>query len=218
MYAEHNPRIAAHALSSPEGLADVALFTLATIRQPLTIIPVVMQDVYNQGTSSPHLFSFKRQGWEYVEEHMGDLFGQMRIINKYATKRKRAFEALKLFHSIPGLGAVKAGFMAQLCGFEVGCIDSHNLELYGIESKAVEVRKTLKPETIDRKLLEYVELSDKLGGSEHLWNYWCKHVAGTYSGELADDLGTANAVSAWHERCICGDLAPVNPRWMFPEW
>ncbi len=100
--------------------------------------------------------------------------------------------------TLPGLGLVKAGFLAQLYGFKVGCIDSHNASIFQVRVDDYTIRPTMKAETRQRKIREYIDLCYAIGGSDFLWDNWCAYLSGIYA-----NVGTPTDVSAKHVELIC---------------
>jgi hypothetical protein len=75
-------------------------------------------------------------------------------------------EAILLFMRIPNLGMVKAAFCAQMFGFDVACIDSHNIKRLGLPASAVKTPPAkMKPATARKKVAAYVSLTQATGGS-----------------------------------------------------
>jgi hypothetical protein len=96
---------------------------------------------------------------------------------------------------IPGLGMVKAGFILQFMGFDVGCLDTRNIQRERIDINATRIRKDLSPRAQARRLAWY--LRETGGRAQELWDGWCQDVAGTY-GTFQD----ADSVSRVHLDCI----------------
>jgi hypothetical protein len=94
---------------------------------------------------------------------------------------------------------VKAAFLAQCLGFNVACIDSHNIKRLGISPNLVKTPPSgMKPATVRKKVEQYVELTQQ-EGSEYWWNTWCKYVAGNRANRALD---TGDVVSRYHVECI----------------
>ncbi len=104
-----------------------------------------------------------------------------------------------LFMRIPSIGMVKAGFIAQMCGFEVACLDRHNIRMLGLSEAALKVSKKIKPELRLKKIRQYVKLC-RLEGAEYWWDTWCNYVA--EKGGMNKSLPTGDAVSAYHVTSI----------------
>lgn len=194
-----------HALRSDAGMVDLIEFVFATIQQPLSMVPQIRESIGIHGVDSPFLFSYKRQGLQYAIEYAGELRQTIiELIDLYGVDSVDASAlAVDTFFQIPGLGVVKAGFVAQCLGFNVGCIDSHNLVRLGIKPSAVEVRKRLLRNTQLRKIHAYVELCQSIGTAK-LWDDWCAYVAGR---KFNTQFTSGDEVSAFHVSCIVGDFA-----------
>lgn len=211
MYDNDVPIIADHGLSSEKGLLDVIEFVLATIQQSLSVVPQIRHDIGQNGMQSRFLFKNKRDGLMYAEDNIAELLEDIcEIIAKHGQHSETAATyAVLHFFQIPGLGVVKAAFVAQCLGFNTACIDSHNLDRLGISPESVRIRKKLKPRTVVRKIRDYVKLTQQIG-CETLWNDWVAYVAETYTGQFENSLRDAMGVSNFHTRCICGDLSPAG--------
>jgi hypothetical protein len=127
MYNRDMPLLRAHALSSPAGLVDVIAFVLSTIQQPLASCARQMADIRAHGAASVYLFGSKRAGYEYAVEHREVLFAAV----VKAVEVGDVVGAVDVLANVPGLGVVKASFVAQIVGLEVACLDSHNLKRLG---------------------------------------------------------------------------------------
>ena len=191
MYERDNPIIARYMLSSADNFADGTNFVFTTIQQPLTSTVTQMQDIRIHGADSKYLFGSKREGYLYVQKHKKRLHKQMREYVKNGDTEA----ALNMLTSVPGLGIVKAGFVAQLCGMEVACIDSHNCDRLGYARTALRLAKTVKPDTKLKKIRDYISLCKRTGGSQYWWDTWCEYVAGNNANKK---LPTGDAVSAFH--------------------
>jgi hypothetical protein len=94
---------------------------------------------------------------------------------------------------------VKAGFIAQMCGFEVACLDRHNIRMLGLPETALLLNKKVKPELRRSKIRKYVKLCRRQG-SEYWWNTWCNYVA--EKGGMNKSLTTGDAVSKYHVAAV----------------
>jgi hypothetical protein len=70
--------------------------------------------------------------------------------------------------------------------------------MFGIDKKDLTVPKKAKLAEKLRKSHEYMHLCEKLGGTEYLWNNWCKFIADKYPNKFAN----AHAVSRVHVDAI----------------
>lgn len=195
MYDRDMPKMREHALASPDGLADVIGFVLCTIQQPLQSVGNQMRDLRANGADSKYLFGSKRAGYAYALEHKHVLHAA--IIK--ACEVNDAIGAVDVLSNIPGLGIVKAAFVAQICGLEASCLDGHNLKRLGLGEDAFKLAKTVKHETKLAKIKHYLELCSQTGGARHWWNTWCEFVAGNRANR---SLTNADMVSAYHVECL----------------
>jgi hypothetical protein len=195
MYDRDMPRMAKHALASPQGLVDVIGFVLCTIQQPFQRTHIQMADVRQHGAASQYLFGSKRVGYQYALDHADVLHAAI----AKAVDVRDTVGAIDVLTNVPGLGIVKAAFVAQICGLDVACLDTHNLRALGMAEAALKLAKSVKQETKRKKIADYVALCARTGGSRHWWNRWCETVAGS---RFNKSLPTADAVSAYHWECI----------------
>lgn len=198
MYTRDVSAISAHALGTPQGLMDVIEFVLCTIQQPLQQVLPQRLDIVKNKQDSKFLFGSKRDGYKFAQEHKAFLWRVMHDILKRDDSDERKADLIQHFMQVPGLGMVKAAFVVQCIGGGTACIDSHNLKRLGLPETAVKVSSKLKPETIRKKVIAYVQMCDETGGSEYWWNTWCAHVA----GRRGSPLKTADAVSSYHTDAV----------------
>lgn len=103
--------------------------------------------------------------------------------------------ALVALCELPGLNCPKAGFLLQIAWGVGGCIDTRNVKEFGVQPP--EVRKSWPAQRIRETCAEYLALCTKLGGSEFLWDNWCRGAAASFKkwNKSADN---APAVSREH--------------------
>lgn len=190
MYRDHMPTIRDHALASPAGLVDVITFVLLTIQQPFQQVAKQFAAVKAEGADCVYLFGAKRDGYRYAVEHAEVLHAAV----CKAVEVGDTVGAVDVLTNVPNLGMVKASFVAQLCGLDVACLDTHNLKRLGLPETALKLPKTLKPETRRDKIARYVGFCRASGGAEYWWNSWCDYVA----GRRGSPLKSGAEVSAFH--------------------
>jgi hypothetical protein len=195
VYSRDMPIMRAHALASPQGLTDVIGFVLSTIQQPLQSVKAQMLELRANGAQSKYLFGSKRAGYAYALEHKDVLHAAV----KKAVEVNDAIGAVDVLSTIPGLGIVKAAFVAQIVGLEASCLDGHNLKRLGLGEATFKLAKSVKPATKRAKIAKYLSLCSSTGGAEYWWNTWCEYVAGSKANRK---LGTADVVSAYHAECL----------------
>ena len=200
MYDTHAMEISEHALKTPKGLLDVITFVFTTIQQPLSSCKNQLNDIDLHGTESKYLFGSKRAGLKYAMENKTRLFWKVQELQKESLENiDTVCKAVRLFMEVPGLGAVKASFVCQMLGFNVSCIDSHNLNRLGMELKDVTIPNSLTEKTKMKKIKAYVHLTQRKG-TVYWWNSWCDYVAS--KGGMNKALATGNEVSAFHVECV----------------
>ena len=175
MYKTHNKRINTYALKSPENMANVVLMVSQSIQQVWAGVGKQMQDIEANGLDSCFLKNqTKRKLYIELHERKRELW---LALHDYRKGRIDLPDLLCLFQSIHGLGFVKAGFVLQLCTGEVGCLDIHNLRMYGVKATDFLVSATATTATKRRKAELYIATCEKLGGSASLWDVWFEALA-----------------------------------------
>ena len=210
MYQRDCNLIAQYAMTSPDALYDIIEFTLCTINMPLSRVHTQRISIREHGIKSKWVSSQKAKGITYAQENKAELHTLMLNIREVLSSDPYADlspiagitgaqAAVDLFMRIPSIGMVKAGFISQMCGFEVACLDRHNIRMLGLSETALLVSKTIKPELRLKKIRNYVELC-RLKGAEYWWDTWCNYVA--EKGGMNKSLPTGDAVSAYHVTTI----------------
>ena len=174
MYKTHQPRISRFALQSADNMAKVMTMVSLSIQQPWHAVGKQLADVMTVGRKSRFLWGSKGKLFDYVQKHKADLFVSL---HDYKKNRITLAELLVRFAEVDGLGLVKAGFVLQLCLGKVGCLDIHNLRMYGVNPSDFKYGKNATLETKLRIAELYIAMCEKLGGSEKLWDTWCDNLA-----------------------------------------
>lgn len=187
MYRDHMPIIRDAMRADVTVFRRGVMFAVCSIRQATINVPGQLQSLFDpqDGDESP-LFGHKFQAWAYIsdEAKCAALWAKLCTIareNDFSSFHKykpehcsRAIEAL--LH-VPGLGIVKAAFIAQLMGFNVACLDSRNVSREGRNPRAYRTDGK-PPAQLRSKVLAYVE--ETYGKAEHYWDAWCGDVAAAY--------------------------------------
>lgn len=185
--------------ASPKGFVNVVAFTMATIQMPLQTCLMQCQDISVNGYNSKYLWGWKKDGYDYAVAYRNTILHKLDVIRGDYYGQDAAAKAVALLSHTPGLGVVKAGFVAQMLGFDVACLDRHNLRKLGIDERSIKLdAKANEKKRLD-KSKEYVALCNSTGGSEYWWNEWCGFVAGSKYNKRLD---TAEKVSKFHVECI----------------
>lgn len=196
MYAEHVPAIAANMRADAETFLRGCLFAVCSIRQPVINVPAHLDDIERERAQSIYLIGHKREAYRFLVTHRDELWADVCSI----ALGEPAAAILRLC-DIPGIGIVKAGFIAQMLGFDVACIDTRNIQREGRNPRAYrsdgEARK--RTPAFRRKIARYV--ADVGGRAAHYWDTWCNEVGPIYRL-------TGEQMSALHADTICGDAIP----------
>lgn len=169
-------------VKGPDGIVDVVEFVLLTIRNPLSKVHDYRVDVQQNGLASKYLWGTKRPGLQFTLQNKQSMYKVLDYEDD--------IHAVELFLQVPGLGLPKACFAAQCLGFNVMCLDSHNLKRLGVKREP-------------KKLDKYLELGYSEGDAEYWWNTWCGQVAGS---RFNKNLPTADVVSAYHYDTIAMEM------------
>ena len=197
MFSMHQKAISEFALSSNVGLERTFRLVFLSIRQPFHTMQKQMQDVDENGMQSPYLFGWKRSGLAFVRANASTLRETLKAVPEgYGDA-----QALLDVATVPGLGLVKAGFVLQLVTGSAGCIDSHNMERFGLNANAFKYGASASDALKRKKALAYLDACWKAGGCASLWDGWCDYVAAQQPKHWTDGM----EVSKMHETAILGD-------------
>ncbi len=199
MYKPDAYTIADFAAEKPENAFRVGLFVISTINQHFEQVPYMLNDYGRNGTLSAQYMAWQKRGIEELAEQQSTLWDNVRAWQRVG-KRSR-HKALRHMVEYTGFGIIKASFFIQLvlpdCG--IGCLDRHNLRLYGLKASAFSSIPT-STAGLTQKINTYLALCDRLGGSASLWNKWCGYV----SSIRPNVFPTPESVSRLHVQCILG--------------
>lgn len=186
MYREHVAEISASMRGSVDGFKRGILFAVLSIRQPITAVPDQLEQL-DAGDSSP-LFGHKRNAYLYLDENGAELWARV-----LAAPSDRA--AMMALLDVPGLGIVKAGFVLQLLGYNVACLDTRNVKREKRNPRAF--RTDGKPAAkLGAKVTKYLRIVR--GKAEFYWNVWCADVAEVY-GQTAEEISALH-LAAVHRK------------------
>lgn len=200
MFDRDAVRIRTEALRSPEVMAHAIIFAIFTANAPLR-------------------FAVNAMLWLRGRDITGLQYGQLTVADKSfmaaaMTSSKLAWAqnvlatkdtlhaaflelpAIDFWHllldTVPGLGMVKAAFAVQMLYNELGCLDTHNLRVMGIDRNAVNGKTA-------SKRAGYLDLQS-VKTSQEWWDEWCHLVADRYPGQF--DSG--DYVSRLHALAVVG--------------
>lgn len=201
MYQRDVALIKDHALRSAGGLYDVIEFVIGTINMPLSRVHLQRESFAKDGLNSKWLSQVKASSLAYARCNAADLHSKvLRILDKHdEASLEAAHQATLMFTDMPGIGMVKAGFIAQMLGMNVACLDRHNITMFGLNENALKLDKSARHDLKVKKVREYVKLCRRKG-SEFYWNAWCEFVA--ERGGMNKSLPTADDVSKYHSDTV----------------
>lgn len=204
MYKVHAKAIQQYSQRSANNLMDVVLMVVLSIQQNWLSVGDQMIDVRKNGASSKFLWGNKAKTYTYLMANKHKMYSQMMaVINSKKSDDDKAQSLMNIFLRVDGLGLPKAGFVCQLAVGLVGCMDVHNIKMYGLDPKSLSLTKNPKTNkglaTNTRKILDYITLCHDYG-TENLWNSWCNFLA-TKSTKWQD----GNHVSEVHYTYLTGE-------------
>lgn len=184
MFNIHQPRISEFARKSPGNFARVMSFVVLSIRTRLFNLPADMETLYDRNQTTDDLagilYGSKGEAIGQIEAEAESLYWQAEEIFYHAeNQRELAENLLNLFVGIHGIGLAKAGFCAQLIYGVSACLDSHNLERFGISESKIHSSTFKKLKTLKTRwkwIARYCDFVDMCGGTESLWDSWCAYV------------------------------------------
>ena len=175
--------------SDPKCTREAMSFVSRSIRNHFSRLSKITDEERSLGIQAPSLKQkIKRDAFEYIHANYKQLHKDI-----FDPDLSLAEKILSV-SSIPGIGIVKAGFVLQLCIGKVGCLDTHNLRMFGFSDSAFKFSKTTTRNTALAKARLYIETCEKLGGSEFLWDNWCEFIASKYPKHFT----SADQVSQMH--------------------
>lgn len=183
MYQDHVPQISAAMRDNPEAFIRGCLFAIVSIRMPITRVPRMLGEIDREGEFAPALFGHKHDAYQYLMNYGSRLWETCRS----APTR----DVMGALVQVPGLGIVKSGFIAQMLGHDIGCLDSRNEWRLGLKPRRFDSNgfKGKATKAFQRKLDAY--MGETLGRAQELWDDWCTDAGLTY------DM-TAQEISAIH--------------------
>ena len=180
MYNTDNRFVANFCQQNSDNLAHCHDGVQVTIQMNTEMLDNINTDLKRNGTKIA-VFNWNQKKNASNHFHKNKEYYYNNMMKILASKQKNIPDRiLKLFLEVEGLGLAKASFLAQLAtGHKAfACLDSNNLKWYGINPKVTDYNKKLKNESIKtEKRKQYLDVVQKLGGGEKLWNDWCNGVS-----------------------------------------
>ena len=174
MFKTHQPMLARFMRKNPDNFSKGCTFTLCTIQRQFFTVGNQLKEIETDGMNAVCLNGAKKRSYKEIIAMKGYLY------NKVYSKEISLAEKLLEVSGLYGIGMVKAGFILQLALGKVGCLDVHNLARFGLSASVFKVNDKMTEATALRKANFYIKTCEDLGGSEYLWNTWCKYVADLY--------------------------------------
>lgn len=187
MYDKDVPMIAAAMRACPDVFMRGAMFAVISARVPFPRVPEAMAELERREHRAACLWGWKLNAYHYLAIHKARLHAGVLAAGSVE-------EALAVICEVPGLGVVKGGFVLQLMGFDIGCLDTRNIKRLGLSPRTYRSDGAARKQARAwrSKLQRYV--SETGGRARELWDDWCQDTANSYSM-------TAAEVSAMH-RCF----------------
>lgn len=181
---------AAHGWSGPDGLRDVVYFVAATVGVQFATVERRLAAIRSHHWGGVRNASTVRRTTEYVDAHARSLYDAL-------VANPTRVDAVESLLDVPGLDTVKAGFVAQLLGYDVGCLDVHNLRRFNLNANAFTASALKTRERRREKIAHYADVCDRCGGSLRLWADWCDLIARRYPQQFADgaDVSTRHVTA-----------------------
>lgn len=218
MFKDHNPVINAYMQANHEQMIDGIMFVVLSVKTPFHTMQMQMDDYRKHGGESKYVWGFKRQTYDYLQEHGKDLYDELMDLHArtefYEKGQPIKFRGRQVWHhrdkqmmlcltDVPGLGVVKAGFVMQMMFGRVGCIDVHNQRrLYSIDPKDLKLTKMAKDDTKRMKIENYVNICKKNNSTQRLWDSWCEQLTDKRCNK--GRFASGNDVSAYHVHVLVG--------------
>lgn len=178
MYADHLPPIRDAMRADVEVFRRGAMFAVCSIRQPTINVPDQLEALFepHEGNHENPLFGHKFAAFDYIMGPGGaDIWADIR---KPLGMTKASCEyAITRLLEVPGLGIVKAAFIAQLMGYDVACLDARNVAREGRNPRAYRTDGQT-PRQLAPKVRRYV--AETFGKAALYWDDWCRDVAEAY--------------------------------------
>ena len=186
MFKTHQSEIQEWAKQSPDNTAKVVKFVLVTIQRSFHCV----EDICKDKKSIKGFTASTEKGFTYADENAIEIHA---LVHGPGTDRDK----LLGLTAIHGIGIPKAGFILQLCTGRGACLDTHNLRKFSLEAKHFKLGKTQAGR--EKVAQTYLDICQKLGGSEYLWDQWVHFIA---VDRWPQFWSSAEDCSHAHVRCL----------------
>jgi len=186
MYSRDVKLIQDHVLNKgPDGIVDVFGTVIASIRTGFKDLTKLSNEIRVEKHDSKALWGHKIDSYSGVVELKDELYS---MFEGSAPQH----HMLNTVLSVKGLGLAKASFGLQMMGYNLACLDTHNLKRLGYSSSYFNNKK---------KAEEYVKIVQQKG-TEYWWNTWCELIPTTTTNRKY--FKTADEVSYEHVIAVRG--------------
>lgn len=186
MYQDQVSIINAGMRADPDTFVRGVTFAVLSIRTQFVRVYEQMVEVENTGLNARSLWGYKRGAYDFLRKNK---FALWALVSGADTSE----EAISNLVSIPGIGIVKAAFVAQMMGHDIGCLDTRNIARLGLDPREwrTDGEERKHGSAFKRKITRYVDATN--GRAEELWNDWCEDVASVYK-TTAEDISRDHLV------------------------
>jgi hypothetical protein len=174
------------------------MFAICSIRQATINVPDQLAVLFDGAEDENPLFGSKFAAWAYISDEAKASQLWRDVLACDTQRRKGAVEAISNLLRVPGLGIVKAAFIAQLMGFNVACLDARNIAREKRNPRAFRTDGK-SPEALRPKVIAYVQ--ETWGKAARYWDAWCNDVAAAYDP-------TPQQISDLHLAIVPDDFVP----------
>lgn len=212
MYAKHVPIIEYAMRQDVDTFCKGVMFAVLSARVQFARVPEQCRELAENGQEARCLWSWKYDAYKYLEQHKATIW---RAVCACPKTKIGANHAIANLCRIPGLGIVKAAFIAQMLGHNVACLDIRNIQRDGRNPRAYrsdgEARKVMPAFTA--KIARYVD--ETWGTAEHYWNTWCNEVGPDY-GMTGEACSMEHVTAIVPKRLIPRDEPAHDPAMEVP--
>ena len=201
-HARDCAHIARTSLGNSVYFPGIVAFVFASIQAPFNSIEDRLADIQENGVTSIWLYGYKRIGLQYVLNNAEDLWNASIACSDGSIGLD---DLLMRYLEVPGLGIVKASFLAQLTTGQGACMDGINLHRFDLREDHFRHRSEWTPKTRLAKVRSYNAYWQSIGDSGYWWDTWCQFQAErvvNQAGRTIRPIGTTSDVSALHLACL----------------
>lgn len=200
MYAEHVPIINGAMRRDFATFKRGVMFAILSARVQFNRVPGQVEDVEARGIKSRALWNWKYDAYLYIEAHGRELW-------QSTCAASDPYTAITTLCQIPGLGIVKAAFIAQMLGHDTACLDARNIAREGRNPRAFRTDGIKRGPAFERKVHKYCV--ETHGQAERYWNEWCEEVGPDY-GMTAEQCSREHVTAIVPPRLRKSWAAPVK--------